>query len=499
MKSKKYETVLFFWCLAMVAFAQPEAANWYFGSKAGLRFVDGKPEAITDGVLSTTEGCATISDKNGNLLFYTDGKTIWNKKHQVMATGLDGHDSATQSGVIVPKPGSKDIFYVFTVHTIDPPKGLKYTIVDMNANGGLGDVKEKNIPILSPTDEKVTAVRHKNNKDIWIITHKWNTDEYYSYLLTEEGLHTNPVISKIGLLHTGSSDVSIGYLKASPKGNKLAAAVKSLAKYELFDFDNSTGKLSNFIELEAAKRDALAYGIEFSSDGSKLYCSAGYVNEIYQFDLKEKTPEEIKKSRLVVGKTEGWTGALQLGSDGMIYVSPYAVKHLGCIKNPNKKGVDCGFEEKAVYLKGATTALGLPTFLQTYFEETENLAKITTKDKKPVILGEAFTKEILFDFDKAIIKAEYYKEIDDLAEYMKAVDNVTIDIVGHTDSEGTDQKNMVLSQNRAKALRDYLVKKGINPQRISYKGLGESKPIAPNDTPEGRALNRRIEFTLKRM
>jgi outer membrane protein OmpA-like peptidoglycan-associated protein len=143
--------------------------------------------------------------------------------------------------------------------------------------------------------------------------------------------------------------------------------------------------------------------------------------------------------------------------------------------------------------------LGLPTFLQTYFEETENLAKITTKDKKPVILGEAFTKEILFDFDKAIIKAEYYKEIDDLAEYMKAVDNVTIDIVGHTDSEGTDQKNMVLSQNRAKALRDYLVKKGINPQRISYKGLGESKPIAPNDTPEGRALNRRIEFTLKRM
>lgn len=479
--------------------AQFEASNWYFGSKAGIRFVNGKPEALTDGILSTTEGCATISDKNGNLLFYTDGKTIWNKKHEVMTSGLEGHDSATQSGIIVPKPNSNHIFYVFTVHIIEPPKGLQYTIVDMSANNGLGGVTEKNIPVLSPTDEKVTAVRHKNNKDVWIITHKWNTDEYYSYLLTKDGLSKTPVINKIGLMHTGNSDISIGYLKASPKGNKLAAAVKSLAKYELFDFDNTTGKLSNFIELDASSSTALTYGIEFSSDGSKLYCSAGSVNEIYQFDLKEKTPEKIKASRFVVGKTESWTGALQLGSDGVIYVSPYAVKHLGIIKNPNKKGADCGFEEKAIYLKGASTSIGLPTFLQTYFEETENLLKITTKNKRPVILGEAFTKEILFDFDKFAIKPEYFKELDDLAEYLKAVDNVNIDIVGHTDNEGSDQKNILLSQNRAKALRDYLVKKGISPQRISHKGLGKTSPVAPNDTPEGRALNRRIEFTLKKL
>jgi hypothetical protein len=202
-------------------------------------------------------------------------------------------------------------------------------------------------------------------------------------LLTEEGLHTNPVISKIGLLHTGSSDVSIGYLKASPKGNKLAAAVKSLAKYELFDFDNSTGKLSNFIELEATKRDALAYGIEFSSDGSKLYCSAGYVNEIYQFDLKEKTPEEIKKSRLIVGKTEGWTGALQLGSDGMIYVSPYAVKHLGCIKNPNKKGVDCGFEEKPFILKELLPPWACLLFYKLILKKPKILPRLLLKTKNP--------------------------------------------------------------------------------------------------------------------
>jgi len=479
-------------------YAQTEASNWYFGSKAGIRFANGKPEAILGSALETTEGCATISDKAGNFLFYTDGKNIWNKKHQLMASGLEGHDSATQSGVIVPKPGSNNVFYVFTVHTITPPKGLQYSLVDMTAEGGLGTVTEKNIPVLSPTDEKVTAVRHKNNKDIWIITHKWESDEYYVYLLTNKGLSKEPVVSKIGLMHSGSSDLSIGYLKASPKGNKLASAIKSLAKYELFDFDNATGKLSNFIELDASASTALTYGIEFSSDGSKLYCTAGSVNEIYQFDLKEKTPEKIKASRFLVGKTTGWTGALQLGIDGSIYVSPYNVDYLGIIKNPNKKGAECGFTEKAIHLKGAKTQLGLPTFLQTYFEETENLSRISTKNHQPVILGEAFTKEILFDFDKFAIKPEYYTELDDLAEYLKAVDNVVIDIVGHTDNEGSDHKNLTLSQHRAKALKDYLVKKGISSHRISHKGLGKTTPVAPNNTPEGRALNRRIEFTLKK-
>jgi outer membrane protein OmpA-like peptidoglycan-associated protein len=495
---KRFFLFLFVWSYGTL-YAQTEASNWYFGNKAGIRFVNGKPEALTDGILNTTEGCATISDKNGNLLFYTDGKTIWNKNHQIMDSGLEGHESATQSAIIVPKPGDSRIFYVFTVHIVDESKGLQYTTVDINKNNGLGGIQEKNVSVLNFTDEKVTAVRHKNNKDVWVITHKWQTNEYYAYLLSKDGLNKVPVISKIGLMHASNADHSIGYLKASPKGNKLAAAVKSLAKYELFDFNNATGKLSNFIELDASKSTALTYGIEFSSDGSKLYCSAGSVNEIYQFDLKEQTPEKIKASRFLVGKTEGWTGALQLGSDGIIYVSPYSVEYLGVIKNPNKKGSECNFEEKAIHLKGAKTQLGLPTFMQTYFEETENLLKITTKNKKPVVLGEAFTKDILFDFDKFSIKPAYFKELDDLAEYMKAVDNVNIDIVGHTDNEGTDQKNLLLSQNRAKALRDYLVKKGITPQRINHKGFGETTPVAPNTTPEGRALNRRIEFTLKKI
>src|SRR3970040_2481571 len=92
--------------LATPSFAQKEAAIWYFGNYAGLDFNSGNPVALTNGKLVTKEGCTTISDKDGNLLFYTDGSLVYNKNHQVMPNGygLQGHNSSTQSAIIVPKP-----------------------------------------------------------------------------------------------------------------------------------------------------------------------------------------------------------------------------------------------------------------------------------------------------------------------------------------------------------------------------------------------------------
>ena len=100
-------SVLFMLTQAPV-FSQNEANVWYFSEYAGVDFNSGVPVALTDGAMDTREGCATISDASGNLLFYTDGITVWNKIHEVMdnGTGLLGHSSATQSGVIIPKPGS---------------------------------------------------------------------------------------------------------------------------------------------------------------------------------------------------------------------------------------------------------------------------------------------------------------------------------------------------------------------------------------------------------
>jgi hypothetical protein len=79
--------------LSTFGFSQGEANIWYFGQNAGLDFNGGSPVALTNGQLATDEGCATISDTNGQLLFYTDGITVYNKNHSIMAngTGLTGH------------------------------------------------------------------------------------------------------------------------------------------------------------------------------------------------------------------------------------------------------------------------------------------------------------------------------------------------------------------------------------------------------------------------
>ena len=106
--------------------------------------------AFTDGQLNTHEGCSSISDQNGNLLFYSDGIRVWDKAHRLMpnGTGLLGHESSTQSAIIIPKNDSTTQYYIFTVDEPDPELdndkpinyGLNYTLVDLSLNNGFGDV-----------------------------------------------------------------------------------------------------------------------------------------------------------------------------------------------------------------------------------------------------------------------------------------------------------------------------------------------------------------------
>ncbi len=155
--------------------AQKEANIWYFGEKAGLDFTAGNPVPLSDGQMDTQEGCSSISSANGNLLLYTDGVIVWNHEHDTMpnGTGLLGQSSSTQSAIIVPFPGTNNKLFVFTVdwdasNPIGGANGLRYSLVDMNLEGGLGDIvaSEKNIELLAPVSEKVTAVNHSNGIDL---------------------------------------------------------------------------------------------------------------------------------------------------------------------------------------------------------------------------------------------------------------------------------------------------------------------------------------------
>jgi len=117
---------------------------------------------------------------------------------------------------------------------------------------------------------------------------------------------------------------------------------------------------------------------------------------------------------------------------------------------------------------------------------------ITEEDKR--VVNEAI-KNLQFDFGKATIKASSDASLDRVAQIL-INKNFSLKLAGHTDNVGSDDANMKLSKDRAEAVKDYLVSKGANPSRIEATGYGETQPIASNKTAEGRAKNRRVEFTL---
>ena len=299
----KWLLSLSFMVLSFSGLAQKEANIWHFGNNAGMDFNSGAPVAISGSALATMEGCASIADETGVLRFYTDGITVWNNTHNPMPDGfgLMGSGSSTQSGVIVPQPGSDDFYYVFTVMQLGLADGFRYSIVDMTLDGGLGDIVPgtKNTPILTPTSEKITAAANGVNDNIWVLTHKWGTDEFYAYEVTPTGFVSTPVISAVGIVHTGTINYTLGQMKISPDGSNLALATYSNAVNQLFDFDNVTGVVSNPITLTATPYD---YGVEFSPDGSKLYIAQadlppGGPFELNQWDISSGVPVTIAASK----------------------------------------------------------------------------------------------------------------------------------------------------------------------------------------------------------
>ena len=220
----RYFLLLTFLFFSQKAISQKEAAIWYFGTKCGVDFNSGSPVVIHGGQTVAMEGVASISNNQGKLLFYTDGNTVWNRHHQIMPNGqgLFGHYSATQTGVVVPVIGDTSRFYVFTIDAYQNITGLHYSIVNMNLDSSRGAIETKNIPLISNVSEKLTAVRHCNQRDIWVITHSTFGDAYHAFLVDPTGVHPVPVTSNTGSILSGSV---VGYLKSSPDGKKLVSVM----------------------------------------------------------------------------------------------------------------------------------------------------------------------------------------------------------------------------------------------------------------------------------
>ncbi len=274
----------------------------------------GPPAPLTNGAIDTGEGCSSISTAAGPLEFYTDGTYVYNQNHTQMpnGSGLFGHSSSTQSGIIVPKPGSTTQYYIFTVDAADNglAHGLCYSLVDMTLNDGLGDVvtTEKNISLVPLACEKVTAVGHSDGSTFWVITKKWGNADLYAYRITYDGVNTTPVISTTGPPLTGNiGQASKGYLKVSPDGTKIAAANNTAFNVVMYNFDNSTGIITHLLTDENYTNPGGGdpggpYGVEFSPNSKRLYIGEWKTNRrIFQYDLSSGDPTTIINSRVMVG------------------------------------------------------------------------------------------------------------------------------------------------------------------------------------------------------
>jgi len=389
--------------------AQREAANWYFGGNAGLTFNNGLPVALQNGKLSTIEGCATISDRNGNLLFYSDGITVYNRQHSVMAGDLKGNTSSTQSVLIVPKPTYPGIYYIITVDKPDykeipsnPIEGVNYSVVDMSLNSGFGGIlpDQKNIHLITydqsdtresefQSSEKIAAIVHGDCESYWVVTQF--TNKFYAFKISSSGFDLKPQISQVPSYipptdgNPLSNSTAIGQMKFSADGSKLAIAHATTlleggpksgnnknGKVFLYDFDNLTGKFTNE---NLVLYNSYPYGVEFSPKGTKLYVTANVYNtedalqrgEVYQYDMKS---QNISGTQVILNKSTHFiSGGLQLAMDGKIYKAGHPLNDpdyhfLSVINKPEAPGIACDFQKDKIDVSPGKVYYGLPIFLQ---------------------------------------------------------------------------------------------------------------------------------------
>lgn len=365
--------VLFICLITNLLQGQNEHNFWYFGARAALDFSSGNPESLDNSDMIAFEGIATVSSAEGALLFYTDGLRVWNSAHEVMpnGTGLNGFFSTTQC-IVVPQPLSDSIYYIFTCQhqggILTGDTSAYYSIVDMTLDNGRGDVVEKNTFLFTPTTEKLTVFPHSNGIDYWILTHRWQSDEFLAFQLSCDGLNTTPVISVAGVVHEGGQGniSTIGYMEASSNWNRLALAIQSPNLIQVFDFDNSTGQISTegIITIQAGSLSP--YGVAFSPNDSLLYATLGDgfggSSRLVQYNLFAGNDLQITNSVFLIDQaTSGNFGAIQKGPDGKLYVAPDELPYLNAIQNPNGIGFDADYQPTAVVFNTiGASRLGLP-------------------------------------------------------------------------------------------------------------------------------------------
>lgn len=357
-------------CLLLVlnhsaGYAQGENNIWAFGNGAGFDFTTSPPIFFRSQAY-TAEGCATVCNSEGQLQFYSDGKHVWDRNGDVMRNG-DGilgnwggaatMGSATQGVAIVPFINDINKYYIFTVDCTENiykprlPGYLRYSIVDMSLNSGLGEVVEKNILLDTGTSEKMIVVRG-GQCHLWLLVHMHSTSEFKAYKIDDvgkihEGISSFTSSFDDSTIQANYKIYMVGEMKASPDARRIALTTGRLVSgenaVELYRFNFRTGRVSDPVQIYSDKNSL--YGLSFSPNSELLYIGAGDGNgrgsPLMQFDISV-FPDSIalKRSGIPIASTSGM-GGMRMGPDGKIYITSQNTNVIHCINNPDERGKAC--------------------------------------------------------------------------------------------------------------------------------------------------------------
>ncbi|MEA3476601.1 MAG: gliding motility-associated C-terminal domain-containing protein [Bacteroidota bacterium] len=351
----------------------------YFAHHCGIDFNTGSPFVLYDGRTDLAfSGVGAICDSIGNLLFYSGTDTVYTHQHTIMVNGTNFLASGgTQSSLIIPCPGSHNMYYIFKTANLGDGWGLYYNVVDMNMNNGLGSVIEKNIQLNSTWDaaDKITATLHENKRDIWLITRKYIENKFAVFLISPEGISEEP--SLYDAINIPGDDSERGYMKISFDKKYLFAAYEDSKVIEVCSFNHNSGEIEFLFELNNGNNPL---GLEFSPDSKFAYIAYRPNTPTLPYEIRQFNMENISipwlflQSSQVIGT--GYGLGLQLATNGKIYcfgirsttVPDY---YIGIIHNPWEHGSNCAFEYEAINLFPGEASQSIPNIFMDFLYRFE--------------------------------------------------------------------------------------------------------------------------------
>ncbi len=375
----KYFAIVVFISLYAISFAQNRMNIWELGYSTNINYPNCEMRYV-NGVMDTNklfrimsllDTNSGLSDTSGNLLFYSNGLTICNKNHDTLQNAVNFNPGWTtdfyepdgmgidQAILFLPFPGSSKKYYVFSlsgelIQNDIQPIHLSYSIIDMNLDGGLGGIvdslKNKYAIEDTLTNGGLSAVKHGNGVDWWVIIHKYSSDTYYKFLITPNGIQ-QPIIQNIGSKITQDIIVSATF---SPDGSKFCYS-NAGGTFDFMEFDRCSGEFFNHVSVNSI--DSVPFtGCSFSASSRFLYVST--FTDLYQFDTWDS---DMINNQIHIAAWDSFVDPIyhipiffymhQLAPDNRIYLSTWNGSiYFNVINSPDNLGLACNFEPHSYVL-----------------------------------------------------------------------------------------------------------------------------------------------------